>query len=68
MQLHTWVPRWGYFIASFIGLPVGLLTIAALALPGRIEAAVVAAALGFAGGAIAALAAPWVYIRRKYLS
>ena len=57
MQLHTWVPRWGYFIASFIGLPVGLLTIAALA-----------AALGFAGGAIAALAAPWVYIRRKYLS
>ncbi len=68
MQLHTWVPRWGFFVASFIGLPVALLAIAALALPGRIEAAVVAAALGFAGGAIAALAAPWVYIRRKYLN
>lgn len=68
MQLHTWVPRWRFFLASFIGLPVILLMIAALALPGRIEAAAVAAALGFAGGAIAALAAPWVYIRRKYLS
>ncbi|SBV38016.1 conserved exported hypothetical protein [uncultured Stenotrophomonas sp.] len=68
MQLHTWVPRWRFFLASFIGLPVALLMIAALALPGRIEAAAVAAALGFAGGAIAALAAPWVYIRRKYLS
>jgi len=68
MQLHTWVPRWRFFLASFIGLPVALLMIAALALPGRVEAAAVAAALGFAGGAIAALAAPWVYIRRKYLS
>ena len=34
----------------------------------RVEAAAVAAALGFAGGAIAALAAPWIYARRKHLS
>lgn len=68
MQLHTWVPRWRFFLTSFIGLPAALLLIAALALPGRIEAAAVAAALGFAGGAIAALAAPWIYARRKHLS
>jgi len=68
MQLHTWVPRWRFFLASFIGLPAGLLLLAALALPGRVEAAAVAAALGFAGGAIAALAAPWIYARRKHLS
>lgn len=67
MQLHTWVPRWRFFLASFIGLPAALLLIAALALPGRIEAAAVASALGFAGGAIAALAAPWIYARRKHL-
>ncbi|WP_313318735.1 hypothetical protein [Stenotrophomonas sp.] len=68
MQLHTWVPRWRLFLASFIGLPAGLLLLAALALPGHVEAAAVAAALGFAGGAIAALAAPWIYARRKHLS
>lgn len=68
MQLHTWVPRWRFFLTSFIGLPSALLLIAALALPGRIEAAAVAAALGFAGGAIAALAAPWIYAQRKHLS
>ena len=32
------------------------------------EAAAVAASLGFAGGAIGALAAPWVHARRKHLS
>ena len=68
MQLHTWVPRWRFFLASFIGLPAGLLLLAALALPNRVEAAAVVAALGFAGGAIAALAAPWIYARRKHLS
>jgi len=68
MQLHTWVPRWRFFLASFLGLPAALLLIAALALPGQIEVAAVAAALGFAGGAIAALAAPWIYARRKHLS
>lgn len=68
MQLHTWVPRWRFFLAAFAGLPALLLLLAALALPGRIEIAAVAAALGFAGGAIAALAAPWVYARRKHLS
>jgi hypothetical protein len=68
MQLHTWVPRWRFFLASFIGLPAVLLLLAALALPGSIEAAAVAAALGFAGGAIAALAAPWIYAQRKHLS
>lgn len=67
MQLRTWVPRWRFFIASFAGLPAALLLIAALALPGSIEAAAVAAALGFAGGAIAALAAPWIYARRRHL-
>ena len=55
---------WGLLLA----LPAALLLIAALALPGRVEAAAVAAALGFAGGAIAALAAPWIYARRKFLS
>jgi len=44
------------------------LVAAALALPGAVEAATVAASLGFAGGAIAALAAPWIYARRKFLS
>ncbi len=68
MQLNTWVPRWRVFLASFIGLPATLLLLAGLALPGRVEAAVVAAALGFAGGAIAALAAPWVHARRRHLS
>lgn len=68
MQLHTWVPRWRFFLASFVGLPAALLLIAALALPGQIEAAAVASVLGFAGGAIAALAAPWIYARRKHLS
>ena len=50
------------------GCFAAVLLIAALALPGRVEAAAVAAALGFAGGAIAALAAPWIYARRKFLS
>lgn len=68
MQLHTWVPRWRYFLASFIGLPALLLLIATLALPVQIEVAAVAAALGFAGGAIAAVSAPWIYARRKHLS
>jgi len=49
-------------------LPSLLLVVAALALPGAIEAAAVAASLGFAGGAIGALAAPWVHARRKHLS
>ncbi len=68
LQMNTWVPRWRFFLGSFIGLPAGLLILAALALPGNVEAAAVAAALGFAGGAIAALAAPWVYVRRKHLN
>lgn len=68
MQLHTWVPRWRYFLASFIGLPAVLLLIATLALPVQVEIAAVAAALCFAGGAIAALSAPWIYARRKHLS
>ena len=55
LQMNTWVPRWRFFLTSFIGLPVGMLVLAALALPGNVEAAAVAAALGFAGGAIAAL-------------
>jgi len=67
MQLRTWAPRWRFFLASFIGLPVSLLLIAALALPGSVEAAAVAAAMGFGGGAVAALAAPWIYARRKHL-
>lgn len=68
LQLGTWVPRWRFFLATFVGLPSLLLVTAALALPGAIEAATVAASLGFAGGAIGALAAPWIYARRKHLS
>jgi hypothetical protein len=68
LQVGTWAPRWRYFMATFIGLPSLLLVVAALALPGAIEAAAVAASLGFAGGAIGALAAPWVHARRKHLS
>ena len=68
LQVGTWAPRWRYFMAVFIGLPSLLLVLAALALPGAIEAAAVAASLGFAGGAIGALAAPWVHARRKHLS
>lgn len=68
LQVGTWAPRWGYFMATFIGLPSLLLVVAALALPNAIEAAAVAASLGFAGGAIGALAAPWVHARRKHLS
>ncbi len=68
LQVGTWAPRWGYFMATFIGLPTALLVLAALALPNAIEAAVVAASLAFAGGAIGALAAPWVHARRKHLS
>ncbi|WP_256776533.1 MULTISPECIES: hypothetical protein [unclassified Stenotrophomonas] len=68
LQVGTWAPRWGYFMATFIGLPSALLVLAALALPNAIEAAVVAASLAFAGGAIGALAAPWVHARRKHLS
>ena len=68
LQVGTWSPRWRYFMATFIGLPSLLLVVAALALPGAIEAAAVAASLGFAGGAIGALAAPWVHARRKHLS
>jgi hypothetical protein len=68
LQVGTWSPRWRYFMAVFIGLPSLLLVVAALALPGAIEAAAVAASLGFAAGAIGALAAPWVHARRKHLS
>ena len=68
LQLGTWVPRWPFFLAIFVGLPSLLLVTAALALPGAIEAATVAASLGFAAGAIGALAAPWVYARRRHLS
>lgn len=68
LQLHTWAPRWGFFLAVFVGLPSLLLLTAALALPKAMEVATVAASLGFAGGAIGALAAPWVYARRKHLS
>jgi len=68
LQVGTWSPRWRYFMAVFIGLPSLLLVVAALALPGAIEAAAVAALLGFAAGAIGALAAPWVHARRKHLS
>jgi hypothetical protein len=67
LQVDTWAPRWGFFMATFIGLPTVLLVTAALALPGAIEAAAVAASLGLAGGAIGALAAPWVHARRKDL-
>lgn len=67
LQLRAWVPRWRFFMAMFVGLPALLLLTAALALPGAIEAATVAASLGLAGGAIGALAAPWVFARRKDL-
>ncbi|QHB73090.1 hypothetical protein [Stenotrophomonas sp. 364] len=68
LQVGTWAPRWSYFMATFIGLPSALLVLAALALPSAVEAPVVAASLAFAGGAIGALAAPWVHARRKHLS
>ena len=65
LQLRTWLPRWRYFLASFIGLPMVLLVVAMLALPRTIEAAAVSAILGFAGGAIAALAVPWILARQR---
>ncbi len=68
LQLNTWSPRWTFFLGTFVGLPSLLLVTAALALPGAVEAATVAASLGFAGGAIAALAVPWIHARRKHLS
>jgi len=68
LQLGTWVPRWPFFLAIFVGLPSILLVTAAMALPGAIESATVAASLGFAAGAIGALAAPWIYARRRHLS
>lgn len=68
LQLNTWSPRWHFFLGTFVGLPSLLLVAAALALPGVVEAATVAASLGFAGGAIAALAVPWIHARRKHLS
>lgn len=67
LQLGTWVPRWRFFLGFFVGLPVILLLIAALALPGTLEATAVAAAMGFGGGAIAALSTPWIFARRKHL-
>lgn len=67
MQVRTWMPRWQFFMATFIALPAVVVVAAALALPDVIEAAAVSAALGFAGGAIGALAAPWVHARRKHL-
>jgi len=63
MALLAWLLRGVLF-----GLPSLLLVAAALALPGAVEAATVAASLGFAGGAIAALAVPWIHARRKHLS
>lgn len=68
LQLRTWQPRWGFFLATFVALPSALLVTAALALPGAIEAASVAASLGFAAGAVGALAAPWVFAQRRHLS
>ena len=68
LQLSTWSPRWPFFLGTFVGLPSLLLVAAALALPGAVEAATVAASLGFAAGAIAALAVPWIHARRKHLS
>lgn len=65
LQLRSWVPRWRYFLSSFIGLPMVLLVIAMLALPRPVEAAAVAAILGFAGGSIAALAVPWILARQR---
>lgn len=68
LQLNTWSPRWHFFLGTFVGVPSLLLVAAALALPGAVEAATVAASLGFAGGAIGALAVPWIHARRKHLS
>ena len=65
LQLRTWLPRWRFFLASFIGLPLVMLLIAMLALPRPVEAAAVAAILGFAGGSIAALAVPWILARQR---
>ena len=65
LQMRNWVPRWRFFLASFIGLPAVFLVLAMLALPRAIEAAAVAAILGFAGGAVAALAVPWVIARQR---
>lgn len=65
LQMRNWVPRWRFFLSSFIGLPVLFLVLAMLALPRAIEAAAVAAILGFAGGAVAALAVPWVIARQR---
>lgn len=67
LQLRTWAPRWRFFLATFVGVPSMLLVAAALALPGAVEAATVAASLGFAAGAIGALAMPWIHARRKHL-
>lgn len=65
LQMRNWIPRWRFFLSSFIGLPLVLLLLAMLALPGPVEAAAVAAILGFAGGAVAALAVPWVLARQR---
>lgn len=65
LQMRNWLPRWRFFLSSFIGLPLLLLVVAMLALPRAIEAAAVAAILGFAGGAVAALAVPWVVARQR---
>lgn len=67
LQLRTWQPRWGFFLSTFVALPSLLLLAAALVLPRAVEAATVAASLGFAAGAVGALAAPWVHARRKHL-
>lgn len=68
LQMRNWVPRWRFFLSSFIGLPVVLMVLAMLALPRAVEAAAVAAILGFAGGAVAALAVPWVIARQRDVS
>ena len=65
LQMRNWVPRWRFFLSSFIGLPALFLVLAMLALPRAVEAAAVAAILGFAGGAVAALAVPWVIARQR---
>ena len=67
LELVSLAPLTGFISASANTRELAPL-IAALALAARVEAAAVAAALGFAGGAIAALAAPWIYARRKFLS
>ena len=68
MQLNTWLPRWKFFLTTFIAMPVGMLLLGALALPRAVEVSAVAGALGFAAGAIAALAVPWIHARRKHLN